>query len=84
MLAAVSNKVIVRFDLDELGFLNDYNVLEASRNFNDNSLESERFRKGNAGTNNAIAVVVTRMASFPVVLKGTDGPGPRSRWLTQN
>ena len=29
-------------------------------------------------------MVVTRMASFPVVVKGTDGPGPRSRRLIQN
>ena len=28
-------------------------------------------------------MVVTRMASFPVVVKGTDGPGPRSRRLIQ-
>ncbi|KAJ6863472.1 hypothetical protein NC652_040115 [Populus alba x Populus x berolinensis] len=74
----------MRFDMDELGFLNDDDVLEASRNFNDNNLESERFGRGSAGTNNAIAVVVTRMASFSVVLKGTDGPGPRSRRLIQN
>ncbi|KAL3566974.1 hypothetical protein D5086_032389 [Populus alba] len=52
MLAVVSNKVIMRFDMDELGFLNDDDVLEASRNFNDNNLESERFGRGSAGTNN--------------------------------
>lgn len=48
----MSNKVIVRFDMDELGFLNDDDVLEASWKFNDNSLGSERFGRGNAGTNN--------------------------------
>jgi hypothetical protein len=52
MLVAVSNKVIVKFDMDELDFLNDDNVLEASRNFNDSSLESERIERGNLGTNN--------------------------------
>ena len=45
-------KLYLVFDMDELGFFNDYDVLEASRNFNDNSLESERFGRGNAGTNN--------------------------------
>jgi len=52
MLVAVSNKVIVKFDMDELDFLNDDNVLEASRNFNDSSLESERIERGNVGTSN--------------------------------
>ncbi|KAL9377102.1 hypothetical protein Peur_031222 [Populus x canadensis] len=52
MLAVVSNKVIVRFDMDELDVFNDDDILEVSRNFNDNSLESERIERGNVGTSN--------------------------------
>jgi hypothetical protein len=52
MLAAVSNKVIMRFDMDELDLLNDDDVLKASRNFNDSSLESERIGRDNASTSN--------------------------------
>jgi hypothetical protein len=52
MVAAVSNKVIVRFDTDELDLLNDDDVLEVTRNFYDSSLESERIGRGNAGTSN--------------------------------
>ncbi|KAL9362547.1 hypothetical protein Peur_045332 [Populus x canadensis] len=47
---AISNKVIVEFDIDELDLLNDDDDGKVGRNFDDGSLGSERTKRGNVGT----------------------------------
>jgi hypothetical protein len=47
---AISNKVIVEFDIDELDLLDNDDDDGIGRNFDDGSLGSERTERGNVGT----------------------------------